>query len=81
MLRSELHVVGVFLGPINVPRGVMFGGYADVWYRDFSKYCTLKRYGLMRKKIRQVALQRSSKLRGIFYMAQCLLLKRDVSVG
>ena len=32
-LRSELNVVRVILGPINVPRGVMFGGCADVWYR------------------------------------------------
>ena len=40
---------------------------------------TLKRYGLTRKKIRQVALQRSSKLRGSF-MAQCFLLKREMLV-
>ena len=39
---------------------------------------TLRRYGLTRK-IRQVTLQRSRKLRGAF-MAQCFLLKRDMLV-
>ena len=40
---------------------------------------TLRRYGLTRKKIRQVALQRSRELRGAF-MAQCFILKRDMFV-
>ena len=68
--------------PINVPRGVMFEGYAGVWHRDFPKYCvqdTEKIWTHARKKIRQVALQRSSELRGSF-MAQCFLLKREMLV-
>ena len=40
---------------------------------------TLKRYGLTRKKIHQVAMQRSSEPRGGF-MAQCFLLKRRMLV-
>ena len=40
---------------------------------------TLRRYGLTRKKIRQVALHRSSEFREAF-MAQCFLLKRDMLV-
>ena len=39
----------------------------------------LKRYGLTRKKIRQVALQRSDSLRGSF-MTQVLLCKRELFV-
>ena len=40
---------------------------------------TLKRYGLTRKKIREVALQQFSELRGSF-MAQIFLLKREMLV-
>ena len=52
--------------------------YTCVWYRDFPKYC-VQDTEKTRKKIRQVALQRSRELRGAF-MAQCFLLKRDMLV-
>ena len=39
----------------------------------------LKRYGLTRKKVRQVALQRTASLRGAF-IAQALMYKRDLFV-
>ena len=75
-LRSELYVVGVmYLGELCVEIMHVFGIEISP-----STVCrTLRRYGLTRKKIRQVALQRSSELRGAF-MAQCFLLKRDMLV-
>ena len=59
-----------------------YGSYVHVFGIEISPstLCrTLRRYGLTRKKIRQVTLQRSSELRGTF-MAQCFLLKRDILV-
>ena len=66
----------MYLGELCVEIMHVFG----IEIQSPSTVCrTLRRYELTRKKIRQVALQRSSELRGAF-MAQCFLLKRDVSV-
>ena len=80
-LCSELHVVGVILENPSMYLGEL---YLEVMVFGIeispSTVCrTLKRYGLTRKKIRQVALQRSSELSGSF-MAQCFLLKREMLV-
>ena len=81
-LRSELHVVGVILENPSMYLGELCLEVMQVFGIEISPsiVCrTLKRYGLTRKKIRQVALQRSSELRGSF-MAQCFLLKREMLV-
>ena len=81
-LRSELYVVGVILENPSMYLGELCVEIMHVFGIEISPsiVCkTLRRYGLTRKKIRQVALQRSSELRGAF-MAQCFLLKRDMLV-
>ena len=81
-LRSELYVVGVILENPSMYLGELCIEIMHVFGIEISPstVCrTLRRYGLTRKKIRQVALQRSSELRGAF-MAQCFLLKRDMLV-
>ena len=81
-LRSELYVVGVILENPSMYLGELCVEIMHVFGIEISPstVCrTLRRYGLTRKKIRQVALQRSRELRGAF-MAQCFLLKRDMLV-
>ena len=81
-LRSELYVVGVILENPSMYLGELCIEIMHVFGIEISPSTacrTLRRYGLTRKKIRQVALQRSSELRGAF-MAQCFLLKRDMLV-
>ena len=81
-LRSELYVVGVILENPSMYLGELCVEIMHVFGIEISPstVCrTLRRYGLTRKKIRQVALQRSSEFRGAF-MAQCFLLKRDMLV-
>ena len=81
-LRSELYVVGVILENPSMYLGELCVEIMHVFGIEISPstVCrTLRRYGLTRKKIRQVALQRSSEFRGAF-MVQCFLLKRDMLV-
>ena len=82
-LRSELYVVGVILENPSMYLGELCVEIMHVFGIEISPstVCrTLRRYGLTRKKIRQVALQRSSEFRGAF-MAQCFLLKRVWTIG
>ena len=65
-LRSELHVVGVILENPSMYLGELCLEVMQVFGIPSTVCRTLKRYGLTRKKICQVALQRSSELRGSF---------------
>ena len=81
-LRSELHVVGVILENTSMYLGELCLEVMEVFGIEIFPITvcrTLKRYGLTRNKTRQVALQRSNKLRGSF-MTQCFLLKREMLV-
>ena len=84
-LRRELHVVGVILENPSMYLGELCLEVMQVFGIEISPSTacrTLKRYGLTRKNIgiRQVALQRSSKLRR-FYGSVLIIKERDVSVG
>ena len=79
---TELHVVGLELESPATYLSEVCQSVKELWGIEVSPptVCrTLKRYGITRKKIRQVALQRCNSLRGAF-MAQICLFRRDMFV-
>ena len=80
--HSELYVIGVIMENPSLYLGELCSVIMNAFGIEISAstVCrTLKKYGITRKKIRQMAVQRSNELRGAV-MAQCFLLKRDMLV-
>lgn len=81
-VQGELYVVGLVLANpslylheiVKMTRDVM-----DITVSPSTLCCLLKLYGITRKKIRQVALQRCDALRGAF-MSQCLMFHPEMLV-
>ena len=75
-------IIGMFMQESSLYLGELCQQIHDITGLDVSPATVcrlLKRYGMTRKKIRQVAQQRCHSLRGAF-MAHCLLFKRDMFV-
>ena len=80
--RSELYIVGIVLNNSAMYLEEIRQEIHDVLNVDVSvsTICRLlQRYGITRKKIRQVAIQRNDALRGAF-IAQCCLLNPNMLV-
>ena len=80
--HEEIYVVGLILNSPSLYLKEVCRDVGEIFHISVSQptICrVLRRYGVTRKKIRQVALQRCESLRGAF-MAQCLLFKRDTFV-
>ena len=81
-VQTELHVIGFVIENPSVYLAEVCYTVHDITGEavSTSTICRLlKQYGFLRKKIRQVALQRCESLRGAF-MAQVCLLKREMFV-
>ena len=79
---QELHILGLILYEPSLYLGELCQQIHDIFDLEVSPatICNLlKRYGISRKKIRQVAKQRCHSLRGAF-MAHCFLFKRNMFV-
>ncbi len=79
---SELYIIGLVLENPSIYLDEVCRIIKEVFALDVSAstVCRLLRnHGITRKKIRQVASQRSDELRGAF-MAQCMLYKREMFV-
>ena len=80
--QSELHVIGLVLEAPALYLGEVCKDVLDLFGVAISPstICRLlSRYGITRKKIRQVATQRCEMLRGQF-MSHCFLFKREMFV-
>ena len=81
-MHTELHVIGFVIENPSVYLSEVCHNIGDITGEAVSPSTVcrlLKRYGISRKKIRQVALQRCDSLRGAF-MAQTFLYQRDMFV-
>ena len=80
--HQELYVIGMILHEPSLYLGELCQQVHDIFDLEVSPatICSLlKRYGVSRKRIRQVAKQRCDSLRGAF-MAHCFLFKRNMFV-
>lgn len=78
----ELYIIGLVLENPSIYLDEVCGIIKEVFTLDVSvsTICRLlRKHGFTRKKIRQVAMQRSEQFRGAF-VAQCMLYKRDMFV-
>ena len=76
---QELLIIGMFMQELSLYLGELCQQINGLEMSPATVCRLLKRYGMTRKKIRQVAKQRCHSLRGAF-MAHCLLFRRDMFV-
>ena len=80
--QEELYIVGVVMSKASLYLHEVCQEICDLFQKSVSESTVcrlLKRYGISRKKICQVALQKSDSLRGAF-MGHCFLFRRDMFV-
>ena len=74
--HSELLLIGIILNKLSFYLEELCQRVADLTGMTSTVCRLMRRYGITRKHIRQVALQRCSALRGAF-MAQCTVFSRN----